>query len=53
MDRVLALQGLSDLTNADVEPLASDGSGICSDASNGTGRSGCSIQCKGAEEMDW
>ncbi len=53
MDRVLALQGLTDSSNYDVEPLASSNSDICSSESSGPGRSSCSGSCREAEEMDW
>ena len=52
MTHVLALQALES-SNGDVVTLASNTSGTCSDASGAGGRSGCSIACGVAEEMDW
>ena len=52
MDRVLALQSLSEI--APVEGGAdSNLSTGCSTQSSGGGKSSCSIQCDNAENMDW
>jgi hypothetical protein len=53
MERVLALQALSE--HEDVDPVngGSGESNGCSSESSGTGRSTCSIACGEAEEMDW
>jgi len=53
MERVLALQSLSEDGAVGVEPAASSGSNICSSDSGAGGRSGCSNGCRESEEMDW
>jgi hypothetical protein len=53
MERVLALQGLSEY-GYDDDALDSNWSAGCSDASSGPqGVSTCSVGCKESEEMDW
>jgi len=53
MDRVLALQSLSDFAEVEVEPAGSGNSGVCSVQSSGAGASSCSIACGKSTEMDW
>jgi hypothetical protein len=55
MDRVLALQSLSDFLDIEAEPGPgnSNRSGVCSLQSSGAGGSSCSISCGKASEMDW
>ena len=53
MERVLALQGLSELALSEEAPGGSGQSNGCSSASTGTGDSGCSINCRDTEELDW
>jgi len=53
MDRILALQSLSDFFEEEAEPATSGQSNVCSLQSSGQGRSSCSISCGAATEMDW
>jgi hypothetical protein len=56
MDRILALQGLASFTDSAIPPeleVTSTDSNTCSLQSSGQGASTCSIQCKGASEMEW
>jgi len=53
MERILALQGLSEFSGSDEVAFDSNLSIGCSDASSGAGGSSCSIGCKEAEQLDW
>jgi hypothetical protein len=53
MDRVLALQALSEIAPVDGGGAGSNMSTTCSSESSGTGKSSCSIRCDSAEMMDW
>ena len=53
MERVLALQTLTGSAESDPEPVGgSSASNVCS-SDSGAGKSGCSIGCGEAEEMEW
>jgi hypothetical protein len=53
MERILALQSLSEFSSNDDLAFDSNFSAGCSDASSGTGRSSCSVGCGKEAEMDW
>jgi hypothetical protein len=53
MERILALQSLSEFLDIEAEPANSTESGVCSLQSSGQGRSSCSISCGKATELDW
>jgi hypothetical protein len=53
MERVLALQSLSEDVSLETGTAESTRSAVCSTESNGTGASSCSIACKDSEEMEW
>lgn len=52
MERVLALQSLSEISPVE-GGAGSNASSGCSSESSGTGKSSCSIQCDSAENMEW
>lgn len=53
MDRVLALQALSEIAPVDAGGAISNASAGCSSESSGTGKSSCSMNCDSAEHMEW
>jgi hypothetical protein len=53
MERVLALQALSEFADESDPPVGCSGESNGCSSSSGTGRSGCSIGCGESEEMDW
>ena len=53
MDRVLALQSLSEIAPVGGGAAESNMSTGCSSESSGTGKSTCSMKCNDAESMDW
>ena len=52
MDRVLALQTLSEIAPVDGGAGSNLSTG-CSSESSGTGKSSCSMNCESAENMEW
>jgi len=53
MDRILALQALSEFSEPAPACGASNGSNICSTSSAGYLNSTCSIGCRSEGELDW
>ena len=53
MDRILALQSLSEFSATDDLAFDSNFSAGCSDASSGTGKSSCSVGCGAEQDIDW